>query len=120
MDGSLLYFWLSARPAIDSIPSLKIQRQFLIYEVCSLLLRFTGLITGVMIYNDSICAMILYSIINALCYFSLIMFVLWKCKNMSRKYLEPVIRDESIQFQENNNSKLANTIINNSFLEFVL
>ncbi|ENY9789504.1 hypothetical protein ACF6AA_003870 [Escherichia coli] len=33
---------------------------------------------------------------------------------MSRKYLEPVIRDESIQFQENNNSKLANTIINNS------
>ncbi|HGT5168999.1 TPA: hypothetical protein ACM32N_004444, partial [Escherichia coli] len=34
---------------------------------------------------------------------------------MSRKYLEPVIRDESIQFQENNNSKLANTIINNSF-----
>ncbi|ENY9789503.1 hypothetical protein DVJ82_005555 [Escherichia coli] len=78
-------FWLSARPAIDSIPSLKIQRQFLIYEVCSLLLRFTGLITGVMIYNDSICAMILYSIINALCYFSLIMFVLWKCKKHEQK-----------------------------------
>lgn len=78
-------FWLSARPAIDAIPSLKIQRQFLIYEVCSLLLRFTGLIAGIMIYNDSIFAMILYSIINALCYFSLSIFVLWKSKQYERK-----------------------------------
>ncbi|MED0631617.1 oligosaccharide flippase family protein [Escherichia marmotae] len=78
-------FWLSARPAIDAIPSLKIQRQFLIYEVCSLLLRFTGLITGIMIYNDSIYAMIFYSIINALCYFSLLLFVLWESKKYEQK-----------------------------------
>ena len=81
-------FWLSARPAIDAIPSLKIQREFLIYEICSLSLRFMGLIVGVFIYNDSVHAMILYSIVNSLCYFSLSLFVLWK----SRKYEQKLSR----------------------------
>lgn len=83
-------FWLSARPAIDAIPALKIQREFLIYEICSLALRFIGLIVGVYVFGYSIYAMIIYSIINALCYFSLSLFVLWKSKeyeqNLSKSH----------------------------------
>ncbi|MFV7531591.1 lipopolysaccharide biosynthesis protein [Enterobacter mori] len=78
-------FWLSARPAIDAIPPLKIQRQFLIYEICSLVLRFISLIAGIYAFADGIYAMILYSVTNALCYLSLSLFVLWKSKKYEQK-----------------------------------
>ena len=73
-------FWLTARPAIDSIPSLKIQHNFLVYEVISLALRFTGLMIGVYSYNNGLYAMIYYSIINALSYITLMFFVFKKAR----------------------------------------
>lgn len=71
-------FWLAARPAMDTIPSLKIQNYFLLYEIISFVLRITSIFLGYYFYKDAIHCMMLFSLTNALCYASLSLFVLYK------------------------------------------
>jgi len=81
-------FWLGARPAIDSIPSLKIQHLFLVYELTSLILKCTALFAGVYFIRTSLGSMALFSIVNALAYFSLIAMVLIIAKKLDLKKME--------------------------------
>lgn len=73
-------FWLAARPAIDSIPALKIQHYFLVYEVISMILRCSALLAGVYVIKSSLGAMALFSTVNAAAYLSLSVMVIVMAK----------------------------------------
>ncbi|MCU7310441.1 oligosaccharide flippase family protein [Escherichia albertii] len=79
-------FWLSARPAMDTIPPLKIQNYFLLYEVISFLLRILSLMLGYYLYKDAIICIIMFSLTNAVTYAILIVFILFQAKVNDRKY----------------------------------
>lgn len=78
-------FWLAARPAIDSIPPLKIQHFFLAYEIMSLVLRCGALMFGVMVLKSSLGAMAVFSLVNAFAYLSLCVLVIIMAKKFDKK-----------------------------------
>ncbi|ROR07684.1 lipopolysaccharide biosynthesis protein [Erwinia sp. JUb26] len=83
-------FWLGARPAIDSIPSLKIQHYFLAYEVISMVLRAAALMFGVLVLKSSLGAMAVFSLVNAAAYFSLSVMVMVMAKKFDKKMVKHV------------------------------
>lgn len=78
-------FWLSARPAMDTIPPLKIQKYFLIYEIISFAARGSSLALGYYFYKSPIACIALYSLVNGLSYASLIFFVAKRAGNNDKK-----------------------------------
>jgi O-antigen/teichoic acid export membrane protein len=81
-------FWLAARPAIDSIPPLKIQHYFLTYEIIALILKALALFIGAVIIKSELGMMILFSIANAIAYLSLSIMVIIMAKVLDQKNME--------------------------------
>ena len=70
---------LITRPAVASIPILKLQGFLLVYEIVITLLRISSISLGAVLEGD-LMAIILFSLINIVGYFLLLAFVLKRCK----------------------------------------
>mgnify|MGYP001095618752 CR=1 FL=1 len=75
-------------PAIVAVPFLALQKQYLVYEIISLVLGTLGLITGFMILNDDILAVALFACIIAVVTAIWMVFVIVKSKNLNRYQLK--------------------------------
>lgn len=71
-----LFFAFAARPAITALPVLELQATFLRYEIVSLALRVAALLAGYYVFNDSLIAIGLFSIVSVFVYTALILVAL--------------------------------------------
>lgn len=76
---------LSARPVISSIPVIKMQGVFLIFELLFLFFKVAGLYVGSYVYNSSMKAVIFYSLITAISYLVLYISVVIVLSSKKRK-----------------------------------
>lgn len=60
-----LFFGLINRPSVSSIPVFRIQRWFLGYEVCSIILRIIAISIGFFHFSSAIAAVAMFSIVGA-------------------------------------------------------
>ena len=64
--ASWLSIWLliafSAQPSATAIPVLSLQKEFLVYEIVSVLLRVSAIVTGVQIFESAVMAVALFSL----------------------------------------------------------
>ena len=67
---------LSARPLIATIPVVRMQGIFLVYELVFLILKATAFVVAGYIYNDALTAVVLYSLITASSYMMLYLIVI--------------------------------------------
>lgn len=67
---------LSARPLIATIPVVRMQGIFLVYELVFLILKATAFVVAGYIYNDALTAVVLYSLITASSYMVLYLIVI--------------------------------------------
>lgn len=71
---------LISRPVISIIPVLKLQGEFLAYEICSTIFRVGSLMIGVFYFKDSVEAIALFSFSSMISYLYLIVYVFLKSK----------------------------------------
>lgn len=80
-----LFFVLISRPVISSIPVLKMQRWFLIYEIFSSFLRVVGIYVGFKYFSNALIAVAIYSIISSLIYIFIIVKLFCVAKKFDRE-----------------------------------
>ena len=85
-----LFFGFVNRPSVVSIAALRLQRQFLIYEVLSLALRLIALYAGFLLYNNDVLSVALLSVTGAILNAGLIGYVIVKAN--SPRYSEPKVQ----------------------------
>jgi len=73
-----LFFQFITKPAITAIPALNIQRGLLIYELFSTAIKVIALWIGFAVYGSAIIAVALFSIVGAIAYLCLILWVIVK------------------------------------------
>jgi O-antigen/teichoic acid export membrane protein len=78
-----LFFSFINRPSVKAIPVLFIQKQYLIFEISSLILRIISMVIGFLITKDDIITIAIFSIVNALLNLGLIVYVLFYSKKSS-------------------------------------
>jgi O-antigen/teichoic acid export membrane protein len=83
----------SSVPVVMAIPLLKLQKQYLIYELISLVLGAVGLVIGFIVIKNVILAAALFSCISAILSAVWMIFVIIKSKNRNR-YLIVVEEDD--------------------------
>ncbi|ELJ8501921.1 oligosaccharide flippase family protein [Vibrio cholerae] len=76
----LCFFILVSRPAISVIPVIRIQKEFLIIEMVSFVLRISSLLYGVLYYNDEILSVSLFCVTSSFIYIFIIFFVFVRVK----------------------------------------
>lgn len=74
-----------ARPCVAAIPVLGLERFFLLHEIVSALVRFSVLLMGVMLWDNAIIAIALFSVANVVSYSVLILVVL----QVAKRYAAP-------------------------------
>ncbi len=93
-------FSLAARPAIDTIPSMKMQRAFLILEVVFVIVKLLVLIFGLYFLKSAFLSVLFFSIANGVFYFSIIIAVLLKVKkyeiNLHNETFTPLEKVKSL------------------------
>jgi len=77
-----IWLWVSLfnRPSVAAIPVIKLQKEFLIYEICSLTLRIGALLVGFYYYSSDIHAIAFFSLTGMFLNLLLIMFVISKAR----------------------------------------
>ncbi|MEC2073409.1 lipopolysaccharide biosynthesis protein [Alkalihalophilus marmarensis] len=83
-----LFFGFINRPSVKSIPVLKLQGSFLIYEILSTAIRAGALFIGFLLYNDDLLAIILMSVFAALLNLFLIVFTYHQARKYDQNNLE--------------------------------
>jgi O-antigen/teichoic acid export membrane protein len=81
------------RPAVSAIPSLKIQRQILLYEIFSTGTKIIALWAGFEIYHNTFIAVTLFSLSGSVAYIWLILWIIKK--SGTNKKLFPKNQDET-------------------------
>lgn len=76
-----LFASLAARPAISAIAIFELQKQFLIYEIFSIVIRISAIYMGVL-YAEPLIAVAALSVVNAVLYFILIGFIIYRSKQI--------------------------------------
>jgi len=76
-----LFFAFINRPSVASIPVMKVQGHFLVYEILSVVLRIIALVAGFYLFKDDMLAIILFSIAGVLLNASLIILTLMRSKS---------------------------------------
>ncbi|MHB0774098.1 lipopolysaccharide biosynthesis protein [Halomonas sp. WWR20] len=71
-----LFFGLVNRPAVSSLPVLKLQGVFLVYEMVSMVIRFGALSVGFYFMKDDIAAVALFALSGAILNVALIAFTI--------------------------------------------
>lgn len=74
------YFMFLSRPIISAIPVLKLQKQFLMFEIFSVANKMAALLFGVFVFNEALVSVFIFSIVSAFMYILLSWFVLKKSK----------------------------------------
>lgn len=67
---------VAARPTIAIIPVMKMQRFFLLYEVCFTIIKVGALVVGGVYFESSVAAVAAYSLVSAMFYVLLFLIVL--------------------------------------------
>ena len=80
----LMYFKFINVPSVEAIPLLNLQKQFLKYEVVSVIIKVVGLIFGMITWKKDLIAIAIYSITGALLYVCLIGYVIYISKDRNR------------------------------------
>lgn len=75
------YFMFITRPVISVIPVLKLQKELLIYELVSTILRVTALYVGYNLFESDIHAVALFSISSVILYIVLILYTFIKSRD---------------------------------------
>jgi len=70
-------FMLIAKPAIVSIPVLKIQKQFLLFEIIGTVVKIGALSLGFYFFQSDVYAVAFFSIVSVILYISIIVYTLW-------------------------------------------
>ncbi len=78
------YFNLINRPSVASVPVLGIQKGLLIYEIISTVTKTIGLLFGFYVYSSDMIAIMLFSIIGALVYGSMIAWIIIKSSRYNK------------------------------------
>jgi len=73
-------FMLGSRPAIAAIPVLGLNRKFLVFEIFSSSLKVFAMVVAIYFFNESVTAVIFYSVVSALMYAALIVYILIKAR----------------------------------------
>jgi O-antigen/teichoic acid export membrane protein len=73
-------FMLGSRPAIVAIPVLGLNRKFLVFEIFSSSLKVFAMVMAIYFFNESVTAVIFYSVVSALMYAALIVYVVIKAR----------------------------------------
>lgn len=79
-----LFFMFINVPSVKAIPILDLQKQFLFFEIISVLIRAAGFLLGMLIWHDDLLAVAIFSIVNALIYVTLIFSVIFISKEKNR------------------------------------
>jgi O-antigen/teichoic acid export membrane protein len=74
----------SSVPVVMAIPVLSMQKEYLIFEIVSLITGVLGLIIGFIVYHDPIVAVALFSCISALLLLAWMVYVIIQSKNRNR------------------------------------
>lgn len=69
---------LVTRPIVAAIPALGLQREFLIFEVLSIVLRVAGMAVSYYLWSSAVVVVAVYSVINVFIYLFLFLLVLRK------------------------------------------
>lgn len=77
-----LFFGFINTPSVKSIPVLKLQGSFLIYEIMSAVIRAAAFCTGYFIFKEDIAAIILLSVVSGLLNLYLVLFTFRKAKTL--------------------------------------
>jgi len=80
-----LFFAFINRPSVMSLPVLKLQGSFLVYEIISVLLRVIALLTGFYFFENEVVTIMLFSFTGVVLNFYLITFTIFKSKHFYRK-----------------------------------
>jgi len=70
------YFNLINRPSVASVPILGLQKGLLVYEIMSTASKTLGLIIGFYVFSSDVIAIMLFSVIGALVYCSMITWII--------------------------------------------
>lgn len=76
------FFSFINRPSVNAIPVLKLQAQFLIYEILSLVIRFLALFLCFKMSKSDIYSITTFSVISAILNFVLIIYTIFKSKKI--------------------------------------
>jgi O-antigen/teichoic acid export membrane protein len=71
-------FMFGSRPAVAAIPVLGLNRKFLVFEVFSSSLKVSAMVVAIYFFNESVTAVIFYSVVSALTYAALTAYVVIK------------------------------------------
>lgn len=74
----ILFFQLINRPAVLVIPILGLQKELLIHEILSTFGKLLAIYIGIVIYENDIVAVVLFSIFGSLAYITLIVWIVVK------------------------------------------
>jgi O-antigen/teichoic acid export membrane protein len=72
-----LYLQLLNQPAVAAIPGLRLQRGLLVYELMSSGSKVLALVLALMVWQDDVLAVALFSVSGTLAYVALIAWVIW-------------------------------------------
>jgi O-antigen/teichoic acid export membrane protein len=75
------YVVLITRPCAVAIPALELQGRFLVFEICSTVLRLTALFVGAWVMKDALITVIAFAAASVLIYLALIVSVLIAARN---------------------------------------
>ncbi|MFG6119306.1 oligosaccharide flippase family protein [Thalassobacillus sp. B23F22_16] len=75
-------FMLITRPVIVSVPVLKIQRQFLLFEILGSIFKIGALVFGFYYFQSDIYAVALFSLTSMCLYIALTVYTLWVAKSI--------------------------------------
>jgi O-antigen/teichoic acid export membrane protein len=78
-------FMLAARPVIATVPVVRAQRFFLIYEVISVAVRLSALLLGFYFFDSDLAAVMLFSFTSALTYIFLMAYVFALARQTDQK-----------------------------------
>lgn len=76
-----LFFSFMNTPSVAAVPVLRLQKQFLIYEIASIMLMGGALYLGFIFFKDDIRSIAIFSIAGGLANAVLVLYVLQACKN---------------------------------------
>lgn len=82
--ASYMSIWLLCilitRPVVSIIPALKLQKFFLFFEFFTLILKFISIYFSYLLYSEPTISIACFSIVNAICYIYLLIYV---CKKVN-------------------------------------
>lgn len=81
-----LFFWFNflSKPCLAAVPILGVQRQLLAFEAFSFILKILALFVGFYIYDSDYFAIAIYSIVGAICYCFVVIWIVLEARAKSK------------------------------------